>query len=1009
MQLQDELVALRLELKKLREIQDQQLQSQDLRFARFDAKLQQLSQRITTAEQEPQSIHNAAEDNVKNITVKSTADADLVVSEICDINADSVELQLESTEKQTISNKFSQSAGLLNTVLGELGSTLLGPFSSITGQIKSFYEHYQSKGLGPVFLMTVAGIITLTVGFAYLLQYSFNNWFSEVAKAIVAFIAANTILAVALIIRYKQPTMKDFASGLVGLAIILNYLCCYFIGPYLHLLPTAASFLLLLLITLLGFALSMKLETKVVSAITLIGGSVAPIMLLSAAHASLLYLPYLLLIGCCALRQSRLLQWPLLMEVATLLHIVCIEAFITYLLLPLSITDWQSLLALLSINSIFYLYGFSGIVWIAKAQNTVNSSAQILPLSKRILALPFALLAFLLVVIERLSVFSGEIFLANSVLCASLYFAFSCHKQLRALMLVFSGSFAGFAALDLISQDFLGLVLLLEGILLLWLGAKENYLSVRCEAYFLLALGLFINVQGIADALNSSANLFSDFTQYGFVLITLVFSAAALYSASLLITKLLFTSAEQGIAAERKVLIVIKESLSLSYVANLLFIAALLSYDYFLLSIPLISLLLLHLAAKDRLKLSEMLAWLLLLPLLALVAVGILDAGTASFSEQPLYAQVARIELFASLLLGYYWYKHYFANSKIIKMAYYLQLICLLLLPLIFLPKVLRNFAEYISVALWLSTFISLSLALLVRHRALIVQAKILTVLAIVLTAFSCLAEWWQGLLALMIGAGFMAILHYQYLRMKLLARIIARLQWQLSPYYFALVLAVIVHTLMNIWQANWGIVAAALCAYFAQLVSVKPVPAVLRPSYTAAYLLIFACAISPLLMHSQLRFGMNVDSLLYSLSEAATLIIVARLILARGLAIRFYRKLLPLTQLQWGWHILLTLSYLLWSYQLSKMFAAPLSAILLVTHGSWLMFISLKPQQGETIKLASGLFVFACIKVLFVDMANFAIIQKVIAFMVIGAILLSVSYFYQKARSRLAVSAESE
>lgn len=65
--------------------------------------------------------------------------------------------------------------------------------------------------------------------------------------------------------------------------------------------------------------------------------------------------------------------------------------------------------------------------------------------------------------------------------------------------------------------------------------------------------------------------------------------------------------------------------------------------------------------------------------------------------------------------------------------------------------------------------------------------------------------------------------------------------------------------------------------------------------------------------------------------------------------------------------------------------------------HGSWLMFISLRPDQGQSIKLATGLFAVACIKVLFVDMANFEIVQKVI-----GAILLTVSYFYQKARKQL-------
>ncbi|MCL1089564.1 hypothetical protein L2744_08085 [Shewanella profunda] len=54
----------------------------------------------------------------------------------------------------------------------------------------------------------------------------------------------------------------------------------------------------------------------------------------------------------------------------------------------------------------------------------------------------------------------------------------------------------------------------------------------------------------------------------------------------------------------------------------------------------------------------------------------------------------------------------------------------------------------------------------------------------------------------------------------------------------------------------------------------------------------------------------------------------------------------------------------------------------------------SLKPQHADMIHLAAGLFIL--------DMASFELVQKVIAFMLIGVILLTVSYFYQKARNRL-------
>ena len=58
--------------------------------------------------------------------------------------------------------------------------------------------------------MTVAGIITLTLGFAYLFQYSINNWLSETGKALVVFAAANTLIGGALLLRKKRPEMEGF-------------------------------------------------------------------------------------------------------------------------------------------------------------------------------------------------------------------------------------------------------------------------------------------------------------------------------------------------------------------------------------------------------------------------------------------------------------------------------------------------------------------------------------------------------------------------------------------------------------------------------------------------------------------------------------------------------------------------------------------------------------------------------------------------------------------------------
>jgi hypothetical protein len=93
-----------------------------------------------------------------------------------------------------------------------------------------------------------------------------------------------------------------FATApLVGLGLILNYLSAYFIGPYFQLVSNGVCFILLLVITLTGFALLIKLASKVISLLVLMGGSAVPLIVVSGSYTPLLSLLYSLLIGCCAL------------------------------------------------------------------------------------------------------------------------------------------------------------------------------------------------------------------------------------------------------------------------------------------------------------------------------------------------------------------------------------------------------------------------------------------------------------------------------------------------------------------------------------------------------------------------------------------------------------------------------------------------------------------------------------------------------------------------------------
>lgn len=1049
MPLKDDVAQLKAELAQLQSLHLSQQSSLGRQLAEFSTKLETLSQQIATEDTlpltyaaqtptlEPASVEPApAEPNpwqqgpipsetwqedpwqrkTKNTSTEQAAKTEQLIQAQNQQLSDEVKLQASV-----------QAASQFDELLSQGLAAVMAPIAAVNEQVKSFYHHYQAKGLGPVFLMTVAGIITLTLGFGYLLQYSINHWFSELGKALLGFASANAIIVGGIFIRQKRAGMADFGSGIVGLGLILNYLCAYFIGPYFELIPNSASFILLLLITLAGYGLSMRLDAKVIAVIALVGGSTAPMMLLSQSYAPLLYLPYLLLIGAGALAQSRKLKWPLLLEITALLHIGCIEAFSHFIELPLSDVGGVSLLALISINAFFYLYGITGLLF---TKQFTHQDEKHNALSHRILALPIALLAFVLLELTQFTEFAGEIFAANALICAALYWkrTGNLEKARNGLLLVFAGSFAGFAALYLLSHDFLGLVLLLEALLLLWIGTKEELISVRAEAYVLLLMGLGLNASSVLTGMSLLASSFIDgapispLSAFGFPLLALALSCAAL----VLVIRLLTLHHTLLSTLESQLNRVLKELLSGFYVGTIILAAYLLSSDYYLAILPLVSLLLLYLSAKDRLVISEFAAWLLLLPLLFKVVEGVTLTGSFSFSAQPLIAKLARFELFTALLLAHYWYRRHYKDALFAKAAYTMQIFCYLLLPLILLPKIIRNHWEYTAIALWLSTFMSLGLAYFVKHKSLNIEAKILTWLAVLMTASLCLIHAWQGLAALAVGALFMGFTLLRYRQLPEHWRPLLQLQWQLSPYYFALVLAVIVYGFNHSELVGIAMTALALSGYFALLIQrglslrgvsqrsvgqssysakfplAAEIQAAIKESYHLAYGLTLGLALLPIMLHFELTLGLNRDNASFVLIEFLSLALLARLILQHGAAIRLHRRILPLQGLKWGWHLLLALSYFMWSYSFDNMIAAPLSAILLVIHGSVLMFISLKPQNADMIRLAAGLFTLSTLKVLLLDMASFELVQKVIAFMLIGVILLTVSYFYQKARNRL-------
>jgi len=77
------------------------------------------------------------------------------------------------------------------------------------------------------------------------------------------------------------------------------------------------------------------------------------------------------------------------------------------------------------------------------------------------------------------------------------------------------------------------------------------------------------------------------------------------------------------------------------------------------------------------------------------------------------------------------------------------------------------------------------------------------------------------------------------------------------------------------------------------------------------------------------------------------------------------------------------------------------LFSMMLVLHATLLLVLTLKEIFRALMMLSVLLYVVASTKILFFDLLHFSLPQKVIAFMLIGGLLLAASYLYQRVQQR--------
>ncbi|MCF6338957.1 MAG: DUF2339 domain-containing protein [Gammaproteobacteria bacterium] len=904
-------------------------------------------------------------------------------------------------------------------------ASLFGPFAGLFEKLRAAYRHYKDQGKAPVLFMTVAGITALVLGFAFLLQYSFNDYLSETGKVIIAFMGAIAVTAGGVWFTVKKPDMADFGSSLIALGIILNYLCAYFAGPYFGLLSGTYGFLLLVSVTATAYLLARIFETRVVAVVSLIGGGLSPLMMEHVDQQPLVYLAYLLVLVVATLHLARHIRWQALAHTA----MVVSAAMIQYTLLGQTGLDHSSAtishyLLVAVMHGFFYAFAFYAMSEALRAHTISRTTLMVISAN---------ILFFLAVLNQTVSndQLLGYLYLGNALPWLLLFFyagqtratrvsdtAQQLHGSgsLHAFALIYAGLLIGVGILVLVDPALIGVVWGVEGLLLLYLGSRYQLNAVRVEAYAILLLSLFsATVQAFAWTADGFAPL-PDLLLLNFDLL----GWANLATACLLIVGAVWIIERYALPLrqrEQGLLKLFNETVPFYLSALFLLSIATIWHDGFWLLSIVVALFLINHARRRQLVVGEWFGLAHYLLLFVPIAISADLVGGFRFSEQTLLAKVARVEAFLALWLIAEFYARYYPRSKLTPIVHGMRQLFYLIIPIFFLPSALRNVPELFPIILWLSATLALFLYSRVRYPVVRIEAFIAVFVASIGTIVACaIAEFihWPGRAVEALGAGLVfygALLwlgkgmqrHVEGSESFIAVRRAIRPLFAAAFYYFGFALMIVAYGA----SGSPLVAALTMLVYFTALLLQRSVLAPLRNNLMCWY----RFAVVLLVFLIVLPFsGMVFQSVIQTVCGLVALICGGLMVYSRRPQIRLIQRRMGGALLHLGlFHLLVTMAYITFSAQWFGDSMGPAVSIMLVVHATLILFQTLNPRFQKLLWFAMGLFGAAAVKVLAWDMSDFSLIQKVIAFMVIGALLLGAAYQYQRMRKPGDVASISE
>jgi len=536
---------------------------------------------------------------------------------------------------KTFESVFSQILSLL--------LTFSAPLHELYHRLVRLYFHYQKQGKAPVFLMTVAGLITLTVGFGYLLQYSFNTLFSDTLKALSGYVIGAAIVGVGVWLSRNKTDFREYGASVIALGIIFSYLTSYFVGPYFGLVSESRGLILLLCVTLAAFALSVIFETKVVSVITLIGGVFMPFIVGDSDSAGLVFILYLFALTVGNLYLSSKIKWPTLAKLTFFLSLSVIEF--------IGISEAVHPYAALAIMSAFfyvylYFWCFDGV----KLKEDFSKH------DLGILVANLFYFVYVLLNLKSVDYAVSGVFIVHAILLVSAVRILRLMSSVVApIFILMIGLLVATAVLLLFPADVTTIIWAIEGLVMLYVGFKYAHKLIRAEGYvihFVAMLGL------LWQAFNSFLVMSS--TAFAWHWVNLLAFGALSFIAYRIIEKFKSDATD----FEKRLSNIVNEIFSF-WGTTALSIIIVMYADSAIAVLAIVPIVWsFYRVALHRLIVSQITGYILAIAFVIQIVLGMLDTGSLPITHQTLYSWIAIIELLAFLWVLKLFYQYIELTGK---------------------------------------------------------------------------------------------------------------------------------------------------------------------------------------------------------------------------------------------------------------------------------------------------------------------------------------------------------